>query len=627
MAQHNSLQSVRLSHSLKLRILIPLVIAFVILLSCGLWGMYWQAQQSINLDVQTRVQGANHVLANQLDESANQLIGFQHFIAAHPNLQQAWLARDREALILHATPIYEKINQSNRVTHFYFIDLDQTCFLRIHRPSRFGDKIARQTMLQAINTGKTSYGIELGKFGHFTLRVVKPWFIDGKLVGYIELGEEIEHITPRLADTLDVEVAFAIEKRLLNRQQWEEGLAIMGRKGDWDQLADHVIIDQTFKQVPSELLPLVDAGATSETLISLTDETTHKKFRGSILPLKDAGNQAVGSLVILEDITRQEADLRKTAAMLLFVGCTTGGVLLVICYFYITSLRKTYAQLIQSARQAGKAEIATSVLHNVGNVLNSVNVSAGIIQEHVNHSSVHNLLKGISVMEQHIENLGDYVSQDERGKHLPQFLIDVSHKLSGEEDTVLEEINSLIRNIDHIKSIVASQQKHARNSRNVMEEFSLEALLEETLQINSDTLNQHHVRVIRKYGNVGRIASNRQLLFQILLNLIINAKNACVESNHSDHQITILTQRTDRKHVKIQIQDNGKGISEENLTRIFAHGFTTRENGHGFGLHSAALAAAELKGSLEATSEGPGTGATFTLQIPYLRTGAKLCMT
>lgn len=623
--QKSSLHPVRLYHNLKLRILLPVVIAMLLVLGCGLFGMYWQDRQAIDSDVHAHINGARQALTNQLDEDAALLIGFQQFLTDNEKLQEAWLSKDREELLRQAAPIYEKINTSNRVTHFYFIDLERTCFLRVHRPSQFGDTIRRKTMQQAATTGKTTYGIELGKFGHFTLRVVKPWYVDGKHVGYIELGEEIGHITPNLSEILDVQVIFAIEKRCLDRRQWEQGLTILGHTGDWDQLSNFVIIDKTIATVPPELLPLIDAGKTENTLATFTDPSDHKSYRGGILPLMDAGKQQVGSLVIMKDITQQTAELHKMAGLLLIVGIIVGGALFTVCYIYMTSLRDVSKKLIETAHQAGKAEIATSVLHNVGNVLNSVNVSAGLIQNSVLQSSANNLTKAINVMEQHLEEIGDYVTRDERGKHLPRFLIDVSHQISTEEDTILDEINSLIRNIDHIKAVVASQQKNAKCSTGVIEEFSLIELMEDAININTASMERHSVKIIRKLDDIGPIVSDKQLLLQIIVNLISNAKYACMESGNKKHLLTVRLNRKGKDRVVIEVQDNGIGIIEENLTKIFSHGFTTRKEGHGFGLHSAILAANELGGSLVATSDGPGTGAIFTLEIPYQQAGTFLC--
>ncbi|WP_197995823.1 cache domain-containing protein [Gimesia algae] len=625
--QHPMVQPSRHYQNLNLKILISVVAAIMLLIGCRLWMLYWQEQQSINADVKKRVKGASHVLDNNLNEDANTLRGFLQFISSNKSLQDAWLNQNREELLQLALPIYKNLNASNRVTHFYFMNLDRSCVLRVHRPGDFGDTIDRYTMQQAASSAQSSSGIELGKYGHFTLRVVSPWIVDGQLVGYIELGEEIEHITPQLSKNMDIDVVFAIEKEYLNREHWETGLKILNRPGDWSQLSKYVIIDKSIEHIPAALTSLINSGNLEKTPVSFTDHTTQKDYHGGSVPLKDVSDQQVGRLIVLRDISAQTAELHKMAGLLLIGGCIVGTGLFSICLLYISALQKTSWQLIQTAHQAGKAEIATSVLHNVGNVLNSVNVSASLIQNNVNNSSSKNLGKAVEVIEHHLTDLGQFVTHDERGKHLPRFLIDVSHELSSEEDKILDEINSLIRNIDHIKTIVEAQQKHAKDKEGFVEIVSLIELMEDAININIASMERHSVKIQRNYSDIDRIVTDKQLLLQIFINLINNAKYACLESNHQEHQITLGIQPLGKERVMIKIEDNGMGIDSKNLTKIFAHGFTTRQGGHGFGLHSSALAATELGGSLVANSQGPGTGAIFTLEIPYRLTGAKLCKT
>ncbi len=625
--QHRLTQPARLYQNLNLRILISVVAAMMLIIGCGLWMLYWQEQQSINADVTARVEGACQVLDNNLNEDTNALNGFLQLISRNENLQDAWLDQNREELLRLALPIYQQLHASNRVTHFYFINLDRTCALRVHRPSDSGDTIKRHTLQQAADRAQSSSGIELGKYGHFTLRVVSPWIVDGQLVGYIELGEEIEHITPQLSKSMGVEVVITIEKEHLNRGHWETGLKILERRGDWSQLSKLVIIDKTIEHVPAALTSLINTGNLDNTTVTFTEHTTRKIYHGGSVPLKDVSDQQVGHLIILRDISTQTAALHKMAGLLLLVGCIVGTALFSICLLYISALRKTSCQLIETAHQSGKAEIATSVLHNVGNVLNSVNVSASLIQNNVTNSSSKNLGKAVEVIEHHLTDLGEFVTNDERGKHLPRFLIDVSEELSTEEDEILDEINSLIRNIDHIRTIVEAQQKHAKDNEGFVEKFSVIELMEDAININLASMERHSVKIQRNYSGIDRIVTNKQLLLQVFINLINNAKYACLESNHQEHQITLGIQPLGKDRVMIKIEDNGMGIDRENLTKIFAHGFTTRQEGHGFGLHSAALAATELGGSLVANSEGPGTGAIFILEIPYRPTGAKLCKT
>jgi C4-dicarboxylate-specific signal transduction histidine kinase len=177
----------------------------------------------------------------------------------------------------------------------------------------------------------------------------------------------------------------------------------------------------------------------------------------------------------------------------------------------------------------------------------------------------------------------------------------------------------LRKNIEHIKDIVAMQQSYATVA-GVTESIKASELVEDALRLNAGALTRHDVQVVRQYDADPTLEVDKHKALQILVNLIRNAKYACDASGRDDRRLTLhLAQNGGR--VKIVVLDNGVGIPPENLTRIFSHGFTTKKDGHGFGLHSGALAAQEMGGSLTAHSEGPGHGANFTLELP-LRTSS-----
>ena len=186
--------------------------------------------------------------------------------------------------------------------------------------------------------------------------------------------------------------------------------------------------------------------------------------------------------------------------------------------------------------------------------------------------------------------------------------------LGQEQAEMLAEVESLLKNILHIKEIVAMQQGYARIS-GVLESMVVNELVEDAIRINTGAMDRHNIKIVREFSASPAILVDRHKILQILVNLIRNAKHACDDSGRSDKQIVVRLEATDQL-VRVSVGDNGVGIAPENLTRIFNHGFTTRTNGHGFGLHSGALAAKEMGGGLAAFSEGPGRGATFTLEIP-----------
>jgi PAS domain S-box-containing protein len=272
-------------------------------------------------------------------------------------------------------------------------------------------------------------------------------------------------------------------------------------------------------------------------------------------------------------------------------------------------------QLQETSRQAGMAEVASNVLHNVGNVLNSVNVSAAVLADKIKGSKISSVVKTAELLAEHASDLPGFFTADPRGNRLPAFLSNLGQHLVSEQQTLIREVELLTKNMEHIKEIIAMQQSYAKVS-GVVETVSVTDLVEDALRMNSGAFSRHDVRVEKRFGDVPLISTEKHKVLQILVNLMRNAKYALDEGGKSEKVMQVAVERNGHGTVKISIIDNGVGIREENLTRIFAHGFTTRKAGHGFGLHSGALAAGELGGSLNAHSDGPGLGAAFTLELP-----------
>ena len=276
----------------------------------------------------------------------------------------------------------------------------------------------------------------------------------------------------------------------------------------------------------------------------------------------------------------------------------------------------TQQKLVELSRRAGMSEVATNVLHNVGNVLNSVNVSATLVADKLRHSQISGLAEVAKLMQERAGDLGAFITSDEKGKLLPRYLLELGKHLVDEQGVVLQELESLTSNIGHIKDIVNTQQSYARVS-GVTEEVRLVDLVETALRFNNAAMDRHKVRVVREFNQDPCVLVDKHKVLQILVNLISNAKYA-VEGVQEDRRMTVrIGASADRADiVQIAVIDNGVGISRENLTRIFAHGFTTKKDGHGFGLHGSVLSAKEIGGTLRADSDGHGRGATFTLEIP-----------
>jgi len=313
------------------------------------------------------------------------------------------------------------------------------------------------------------------------------------------------------------------------------------------------------------------------------------------LPVLGAEDRIVGSQGVLFDITqRKQAQAR---------------------------LDEVNRQLVDTSRRAGMAEVATSVLHNVGNVLNSVNVSSSLVAEKIRLSKVGNVARAIALFPPQSADLAQFLTHDPKGRQLPAYLTSLGQNLVQEQAAQLAEVETLLKNINHIKEIVAMQQGYARIS-GILELLPVNELVEDALRMNTSALDRHHINIIRELDPSPPVLLDKHKVLQILVNLLRNAKHACEDSGRPDKEIRVRVRDTGDL-VLISVLDNGVGIAPENLTRIFNHGFTTRAEGHGFGLHSGALAARDLGGRLTAASPGPGQGAVFTLEIPRHPTKVK----
>jgi len=280
-------------------------------------------------------------------------------------------------------------------------------------------------------------------------------------------------------------------------------------------------------------------------------------------------------------------------------------------------LSQAQLQLVDAAHKSGMAEIAVGVLHNVGNILNSVILSAEEIQKTVKSTKITGLVKANELLERNADDLRRYLVEEEKGRLLIQYYLKIGHALRDEMNTISREIGELSEKTNMIRDVIATQQEYARVGI-LVERLEIVPIVEDSIRVQDAALKKTNVTLRRNYAPVPNIVGHKSRLLQTLTNLIKNANEATAgnESQGKAREVTIAIGLMDEKHVYVQISDNGCGIAQENLNRVFNHGFSTKIDGHGFGLHSSALAMTEMNGCLETKSEGPGNGASFTVTVP-----------
>lgn len=281
-------------------------------------------------------------------------------------------------------------------------------------------------------------------------------------------------------------------------------------------------------------------------------------------------------------------------------------------------LARLNKELVTASRQAGMAEVAIAMLHNVGNVLNSVNVSATLLGNRLRNSRITHLRDSAMMMREQKASLADYLANDPKGRLLPGYFVSVTDHLVQEHSEMVNETSTLIRHIGHMREIVATQQDYARVGV-VTETVLAQDLVEDAVQMTAALYAEDRVEVVRELGRTPALCVDRHKVLQILVNLLRNSKSAMDQQRPAQQRVVIKVGMAGETHVKFAICDNGIGISPENQRKLFNHGFTTKKDGHGFGLHSAANAAKEMGGRITAFSAGHGTGAAFTLELPIAK--------
>lgn len=274
-----------------------------------------------------------------------------------------------------------------------------------------------------------------------------------------------------------------------------------------------------------------------------------------------------------------------------------------------------HQQLISSARRAGMADVATAVLHNIGNVLTSVNVSLGLINENIHQQTFDKLNDVEKLLSDHKDNLSVYLTQDTKGKLIPNYISILIKNLSETQHVIINEIKNLNDHIQHIKEITAMQGPIS-GMYGIIEKVNVTEVIESSLKMSGWDEDNNKINIIKKLANF-IITTDKAKLQQVVINLILNASDALIDVDDNEKTICLTVNESSVKDmVEIKVQDNGIGIEPDNLTKIFSFGFTTKKSGHGFGLHSSALIAKELGGMLKAYSDGKGKGATFILTLP-----------
>jgi len=275
------------------------------------------------------------------------------------------------------------------------------------------------------------------------------------------------------------------------------------------------------------------------------------------------------------------------------------------------------SQLLETAHHAGMAEISTGIIHNIGNLLNSLSISLEVVMAKLRNSEIKSLLNANNLLQENKDQFSEFLLNDTKGKLLPEFYLKVGNELKNEHEKLYKEVKQQLQNTSTMKDIISSQQAHVVDTEAYIQKIKLASIIDDALKMLNPEFGDKKIIVNKKYSVNKEITilCQKSKLLSVLLNVFKNAFESMINSENIENILQIEIKRNSN-HIELHISDNGEGILKKNLITIFNHGFTTKEKGHGFGLHTCANTIAEIGGKIYASSKGPGLGSTFSIKIP-----------
>lgn len=573
---------------LRLLVLLPITATFTLALTLIIFStntfFNHQFEEKNRSTTKLIEQGFN----KQITHEIRYISGLLKLIENNPQIKSAWQQQDRKQLFEASKKLYAAINTTFNISHFYFHAIDGKNFLRVHRPGRFGDNIQRKTLLASRRTGELNAGLELGVFGQLVLRVVKPWIIDGKLVGYLELGKEINRITQNLKEITNTDIITLIDKQLINKSTWQK---ILGSQFDWQKLNKYVVAASTLARIPENLNLTAQDSADSHASSTHAGERKHITSNFS---LTDFSGNNIGYMVVVEDLSAKKNQLNNLLSNIALVG----GIIIVILFIgYFIYLGKIEERLLVANRalyqKIGEHKNAENNLRINRDELASINREL----ESYSYSIAHDLrapLRSVTSFSQIVlEDAKEKLNEDERDNL--QRVITASIRMANLIDDILqlaritrEEVKTKQTNLSMLVENCRKQLSSQEPDRKVEWDIQPDVI------VNADP----------------------RLMERAIDNLVNNAWKYTGHTENAKISFGTLTQHNE---IVYFVRDNGAGFDMNYAHKLFAT-FQRLHNpreftGNGVGLAIVLRAIKRHHGRIWGEGE-VGKGATFYFTLP-----------
>jgi len=570
---------------LKVSILAPLAFFIVVLVAGFTVGMYvWQENRDAQALAQTNA-SLGGIFNSFIGHNIDTMEATLDAISRDKQLKHAFLAKDREALFQIAEPLFHSLRDKYKITHFYFSGPDRVNFLRVHQPRRFGDTINRTTTLLAHRDQNIHAGLELGPLGTFTLRAVMPWKVNGRLIGYLELGSEIDHVISDVKGFLGMDLHVFIPKRKLERSGWERGAKMLGTRTNWGQLDQYVVNEPT--ALPAFLIDHVNHGGLQRGGI-----VTDLKWGARIVslmhkPIVNAAGEGAEIMVAIHDETLRDSKRTRFIVLTIVGSIIVGGALFVLFWFILDKvergIRTSQMELIQAKEEAetynnAKTQFLANMSHELRTPLNAILGFSQIMQ---------------------LQTFGP-LGADKYGEYIDDIHHSGSHLLS------------LINDILQISKIEAGS--HTLH----MELFCVPEFIDDCVTIVHERAKDLNISLIQDIGSeVEMVFADRRAVQQCLINLLSNAIKFTSRSG-----TVVISTSVSTRWFDFIVADTGIGIAKEDLPKL-TQPFTQIERmqtariheGTGLGLTITRNLVEMHGGSLKIDSE-VNVGTAVTIRLP-----------
>ena len=520
-----------------------------------------------------------------LENEASMMQAALTVIARDDGIKKAFLGQNREELLKLAWPLFNNLRATNRVSHFYFTDAERVNYLRVHKPDEYGDTIDRITTLRAAEARVPARGIELGPLGTFTLRVVLPWYQGDTLIGFLELGEEIDHITDEAHRVLGADLLVLVYEQFLGLTQWETGKKMLGHKDDLPRFGESVVVGRAMKKIPTGLIKVLEQGKQiHKDQFHVEEDGKHLYI--TFLPLFDISEIEIGNFVVVRDITGAQAGFRNAISLTAAISILVGSIVFALFFVILGKVERDY-------RRQREVELQLSRINTEHQkVIQLEKLSAmGLMIGEIAHQ-LNNPLVGVVNMSQLAAR---EVEDPERMR-----------ELLGEIGKAGKDCHAFVKRMLQFTKLSSFARKPT----------DMNDLVEETISLFQQSVSQQQQVVCELPDHAPVLNIDPVLIRHALFNLLTNAAHESPPTGTITVSLGKLTQLHDpTPGWSLAVADEGPGLSKEVEDKMFTPFFTTHVEGTGLGLPVVQHVAILHEGRVIATNRGSG-GAFFAIWLP-----------